>query len=121
MNKRNLKSIWAVVAGVFVIVLLSIGTDVALNSLVYGYTEILIIPLIYRTIYAVIGGYVCAMLAPQNPKKHVLILNIIGAILGTLGAIGNWGLGNHWYPISLVITSVIGVWFGGVVQIKHRK
>ena len=121
MNRKTLKSIWAVVAGILVIVLLSIGTDAILESFIYGLNQMLIIPLIYRTIYAVIGGYITAKLAPQNPKKHVLILNCIGIFMGLLGVIFGWNLSAHWYPIALVITSAVGVWYGGELRIKQSK
>ena len=120
MRSKTLKSIWAVAAGILVIVLLSIGTDAILESFVYRLNQILIIPLIYRTVYAIIGGYVCAMFAPQNPKKHVLILNCIGVVLGLMGVIFGWNLSAHWYPIALVITSAIAVYLGGNLRINKK-
>jgi hypothetical protein len=34
--------------------------------------------LAYRIIYSVLGGYITAKLAPQNPVKHAVILGSIG-------------------------------------------
>ncbi len=124
-----LKSIGAVVAGVLVIVILSVATDALLEKV--GFfpppdkglfaTNLLAIALFYRTIFAFIGGYVTARLAPVNPLKHVKILLAIGTVMGILGVIGGWNLSAHWYPISLVITSGIAVWFGGKLGIKSKN
>lgn len=129
MNKKVLKSIWAVFAGILVIVILSIATDTLLESVGFfpPATEglfdnsLLAIALAYRTIYAFVGGFVTAKLAPSNPKKHVMILLIIGVVLGILGVVAGWNLSQHWYPISLVFTSAFAVWLGGKKVIKKKK
>lgn len=121
---KKLKNVWAVLAGIITIVVLSILTDMILESIgIFPspseglfVTWMLVVALLYRTVYAVIGGYVTAKLSPDNPTRHVLILNIIGIIMGTLGVIGGWNLSQHWYPILLVITSAIAVWYGGKLR-----
>ncbi len=127
--KKFFKSFWAVVAGILTIVALSIATDALLESI--GFfpsptqglfaTHLLVIALFYRTVYAAIGGYITARLAPSKPLKHVTILLVIGMIMGTLGAVAGWSLSAHWYPISLVVTSGFAVWFGGKAGIKKKK
>lgn len=126
MNKKMFKSIGAVFAGIIVIVLLSVVTDMILEKIgVFPspdqglfITWMLVVALTYRTIYAVIGGYFTAALSPDKPMKHVMILNGIGVVMGSLGVIAGWNLSQHWYPISLVITSVVAVWAGGKLRIK---
>lgn len=126
MKKINFKSVGAVVAGILVIVILSVATDTVLELLgVFPpptkglfVTWMLLLALAYRTVYAFIGGFVTAWLAPHKPMQHVKVLNIIGVILGTLGVIAGWNLSQHWYPISLVLTSAFCVWLGGMVQTK---
>lgn len=129
MHKKTFKSIWAVVAGILTIVILSILTDAFLESI--GFfppateglfnTNLLLIALFYRTIYAFMGGVVTARLAPANPKKLVTMLLIFGTIMGLLGVVAGWNLSQKWYPISLVITSAVAVWFGGISGIKERS
>ncbi len=115
------RSIVSVVAGFLVVVFLSVGTDSLLEAT--GFfpspdqglfdTTLLGIALFYRTVYAFVGGYVTGKLAPSNPLKHVKILVVVGTIMGLLGVIAGWNLSQHWYPIALVITSAVAVWYGG--------
>jgi hypothetical protein len=127
--KNIFKSIGAVVAGFFTVALFSIGTDVALESIgVFPPPEeggvfvtwMLLLAFIYRTIYTVLGGYVTASLAPQNPIKHVVILGVIGTAVGTLGAIVAWDLSSHWYPIALVVAALPSTWLGGKLATRRK-
>jgi F0F1-type ATP synthase assembly protein I len=78
----------------------------------------LVLALVYRCVYSMIGGYVVARLAPSKPMKHVIILIILGTIVGTLGAVANWdkSVGQEWYPVLLVLLSIPAVWFGGKLK-----
>lgn len=128
MNKNTLKSIWAVVGGFITVFILSIVTDVILESThIFPPPEkglfitwMLLLALAYRTVYTILGGYITASLAPANPMKHVHILATIGTVAGILGLIGTWGkgLGPEWYPIMLVILGYPSVWFGGKLRKK---
>lgn len=124
--KNKLKSVGAVLAGVVVIVVLSIATDAILEKfglMGQGYLDNdwhLALALTYRTVYAFIGGYVTAALAPSNAKKHIIALEIIGTIMGTLGVFAGWNLSHHWYPIALVFTSFAAVWYGGKLKIEKK-
>lgn len=122
MIKNILKSIGAVVAGFFTVVLFSIGTDLALEAVgifprpdVEGLfvTWMLALAFVYRTLFTILGGYVTARLAPQKPMKHAIILGLVGMVVGTLGAIAAWDLSPHWYPIALVVAALPSTWFGG--------
>src|SRR5690606_2269321 len=92
--RRLLNSAVAILAGFLCVAVLSLGTDQILHILdVYppwgepmrGVGDNLL-ALFYRCVYAVIGGYVTARLAPSAPMRHVLILGCIGTILSALGA-----------------------------------
>ncbi len=127
-SKGNvLKSIWAVLAGFLVVVLLSTMTDSLLESAglfpqpdanAYMPGWMLFLALLYRSAYTVLGGYVTAMLAPQNPMKHVKVLAVIGTIGGVIGMIVGWNLSEHWYPIALAVTAYPLVWWGGKLRLK---
>lgn len=120
--KNILKSIGAVVAGFFTVVLFSIGTDFVLEAIgVFSapqeeglfVTWMLALAFVYRTAYTILGGYVTALLAPQKPMKHAIILGLIGSVVGTLGAIAAWDLSSHWYPVALVVAALPSTWLGG--------
>jgi hypothetical protein len=123
--RRVGRSIAAVVVGIVVVFVLSLGTDQLLHVLEiyppwgqpmhdHGLNAL---ALSYRLVYGVAGGYVTAWLAPRNPVKHAVILGAIGTVLSILGAIGAIALnaGPVWYPIALVITAVPCAWLGGVL------
>lgn len=125
MNKNIFKSIGAIVAGFITVVILSIATDVILESIKFFppqdkpelYTGgLLLIAFIYRSIYTVVGGYVAAALAPNKPMRHAIILGALGMVMGTLGAVANWdktAASGAWYPIALVIAAIPCTWLGG--------
>lgn len=125
---NTLKSIGAVVAGVIAIVALSVGTDFVLEALgIFPPPDqglfiawMLMLALMYRSIYAVVGGYVTAILAPNRPMRHAIILGLIGIVASTFGAIQAWELSAHWYPIMLIFTSLPCTWLGGKLKTKQR-
>lgn len=123
------KSIIAVVGGFLTVAVLSTITDAILeNTGIFPSAEyqmqygspiwLLITALIYRSAYAVLGGFVAAKLAPSNPSKHVMILAILGTIGGIAGIFAGWQYGNHWYPIALAVTAYPLVWYGGKLGSK---
>jgi hypothetical protein len=129
--KRNLKSIGAVVAGFLTVAVLSTITDAILeNTGVFpSYVSqmengspvwVLVAALVYRSIFAVLGGYVTARLAPGNPMKHVKVLAVLGAIGGITGVFAGWQYGNQWYPIALAVTAYPLVYWGGKISLMNK-
>jgi surface polysaccharide O-acyltransferase-like enzyme len=129
-HPRNLwRSTGAVLLGFFAVVVLSLGTDQVLHALnvyppwgqpLYD-TGLLLLALAYRSIYAVVGSYIAARLAPRNPMRHALALGVVGVVIGLAGAIATIfivPLGPAWYPIALVLTALPCAWLGGVLQRK---
>jgi ABC-type multidrug transport system permease subunit len=126
MNKKIFKSIGAVVAGVVFCVVLSIGTDFTLSAagifppIKTGVflSWMLAVALVYRCIYSVAGGYLTALLAPNRPMLHVIILGILGIIASVAGVVAGWNLPHRWYPIALVVTAFPCAWVGGKLRSK---
>ena len=112
------------------VVVLSLGTDQVLHMFqVYppwGQTmhdpELNLLALSYRIVYTVVGGYITARLAPQNPMRHAVLLGVIGAVVGMAGAIATIPihLGASWYPIALVLTGLPCCWLGGVLYQRRQ-
>ncbi len=125
-----LRSAAAVFLGLVVIFVLSLATDQLLHKLeVYPpwgqpmyETGDNLLALSYRLVYAVVGCYIAALLAPRNPMAHALALGSIGIVLSLAGAIVSikMDMGPAWYPIALVITALPCAWLGEVLHRKRR-
>ena len=44
---------------------------------------------------------------------HSIIGGIIGFVIATIGAIAMWDKPPHWYPITLMVTTLPCAWLGG--------
>src|SRR5258707_5802263 len=119
MNKKTFKSIGAILAGFITVFVLSVVTDLVLEKTGFfppatepeAYTWwMLLLALIYRSLYSVAGFYLTARLAPDRPMRHAIILGIIGTLFAALGAMVNWNLSAHWYPILLLLVTLTCAW-----------
>ena len=120
----NWKSIWAVVAGVLVIIGVTTVVDIVLHAAgVFPPMEqpiddkLALLATSYRVVISVAGAWLTARLAPANPMKHALILGAVGVVLGLVGLVVTWNLelGPRWYPIALVVLAIPQCWLGGKI------
>jgi hypothetical protein len=118
----NGRSIWAVVAGVLVIIVVTTLVDVVLHAAgVYPPwnqpigDRLAALATAYRIVISIGGAWLTARLAPDKPMQHALILGGVGVVLGLIGVITTWnrGMGPHWYPIALVVLAIPQCWLGG--------
>jgi hypothetical protein len=126
--RRWWRSTAAVVIGFVAVVVLSLGTDQVLHVLkVYPpwgqpmYDPgLCLLALAYRSVYAVVGSYIAARLAPHAPMRHAMALGVVGLVVGGAGAIATipMHLGPAWYPIALALTALPCAWLGAVL---HRR
>ena len=128
MNKTIFKSIGAIFIGFILVVIISIVTDLILEKtrtmkqpFDLNSTWFIVFVLFYRSLYATIGAYITALLAPSKPMKHALIGGGVGFALSVLGAIVMWDKPPHWYAISLIIISLPCAWLGGKIFLKRNK
>jgi hypothetical protein len=123
---RNLlRSTGAVLLGLVLIFVLSLGIDQVLHSLgVYPPwgepmrdPSLNLLALSYRIVIAILGCYVTARVAPRHPMRHAMILGCIGVVLSLVGVLGamRMDLGPLWYPMALVLTSLPCAWVGGAL------
>jgi hypothetical protein len=114
----------AVLAGLGVVIVLSLGTDMVLHATglypPWGQPvpeRLLVLATLYRLAYGVLGGFVAARLAPSAPVRHAVVLGVIGTLLALAGLIATWdagpAFGPRWYPITLVATALPTCWLGG--------
>lgn len=132
-----LRSIGAVLAGLVAIFVLDIGTDNALRAVgIFPAIEFSpkyprlsdlfdVFATIYRAVYAIIGCYITARLAPNRPMQHALVLGLMGVVLNTAGALEIRKLGPEfgplWYPVTLILISLPCAWIGGKLVRERVK
>jgi hypothetical protein len=116
------KSIWAVVAGMLVIIVVTTLVDIVLHlARVFPPVDqpindsLALLATSYRIVISVGGAWLTARLAPEKPMKHALILGLVGTVLGLVGVVATWnrGLGPRWYPIALAVLAIPQCWVGG--------
>jgi len=121
--RRWLRSIGAILAGLFAVIGLATVTDIAMHAT--GIfppwfqpmsTPLWLLATAYRIAYGVAGGYVTARLAPDRPVNHALVLGLIGFVLSLIGAVATWDKGPEfgptWFPLGLVGIAIPCSWVG---------
>ncbi len=128
-SRRLGRSALALLAGFVAVVVLSLVTDSALRALKIfpPLSETMsdsrfLLATLYRTLYAVLGSYVTARLAPRRSMLHAMAGGLVGLVLSIVGAVVTWNrteLGPHWYPLALVVTALPCAWLGGMIREKQ--
>ena len=130
--RRLGRSILAVLAGIAVGIVLSVGTDWGLHliGLVPAPAQndpwpnqFLLLAAVYRSIYGVIAGYLIARLAPNRPMGHSLLAGALGTLVCTLAAFAMWSstVGQHWYGLALVLTAIPTAWIGAKLRLMQFR
>jgi hypothetical protein len=116
------QSIWAIVAGVLFIIVVTTLVDIVLHAAgVFPPMDqpiddrLALLATAYRIVISIGGAWLTARLAPDRPMRHVLILGVVGTFLGLVGVVATWnrGLGPRWYPILLAVLAIPQCWVGG--------
>ena len=125
-SRRWGRSIGALAAGFVAVLILSLGTDIVLHALKIfpplGRTmsnQLFLLATIYRIVYAVLGSYITARLAPDRPMGHAIAGGFVGLVLSIVGAAVTWKhteMGPHWYPLALAGTALPCAWLGGEIR-----
>ncbi len=122
------RSAGAVIAGILVGVVLSIGTDILMVAIGVlpplgqpAGSKALLLATLYRTVYGIAGSYITARLAPNRPMRHALALGVLGLVVSIVGAAVTWNrqpsIGPHWYPVALVVLAIPTAWMGGRLRV----
>ncbi len=83
-------------------------------------TWLLISELLVSFAVAVVGGYVCGLLAPARPLPHSVALALLMGVLGVLTAILEAGLKPWWSSAAMAVVApgfaVLGGWLRARAQ-----
>jgi hypothetical protein len=127
-HSHRLRSIGALLAGLIVGVILSIGTDILMYAIGVlprlgqpAGNNPLLLATAYRTVYGIAGSYIAGRLAPNRPMGHALALGVLGLVVSIVGAAVTWNwqpsLGPHWYPVALAVLAIPTAWAGGKLRV----
>ena len=72
----------------------------------------------YRVIFAILGFYLIARLAPSRPWRHVWVAAAIGLVASLAGVVATLthAMGPLWYPVALAVTTLPCAWLGGALR-----
>lgn len=119
-----LRSILAIVAGFITIGVLSFGTNAALHAAgvlpaadqpIFD-TGLLLLTIAYVAVFAIAGCYLTAVLAPNRPMLHALILGALGLVLNVVTAASMRGQFPEWYLAANVLLTMPYAWIGGKLR-----
>ena len=127
LPRRWGRSAVALVTGLLVGVILSLGTDQILHVLKiyppWGQTmsdELFMLATAYRVVYTILGSYIAARLAPYRPMWHAMVLGVVGLVVSIAGAAATWNtnppVGPHWYALLIAAISIPCAWLGGWIR-----
>src|SRR4030095_8271945 len=125
MTKR---SIWAIVAGVLFIIVVTTLVDVVLHAIgVFPPMDqplddsLAVLATSDRIVISIAGAWLTARLAREKPMQHAMILGVVGSLLGLVGLVATWnrGLGPRWYPILLAVLAIPQCWLGGWLYVMQ--
>lgn len=124
------RTIWAVVAGILLNVILSLGTDHIFHVTEvyppYGepmpQTELLLLALSYRLVYGFLGMYLTAVLAPYRVVRLLWITCVIGLVLGGMGIVAGikMDIGGMWYPVVLALSVIPTAWLVARIYVARN-
>jgi hypothetical protein len=116
------RSIWAVVAGFLFIVVLSLGADAIMHAVsprlfdASGGTTnftILCLSTVFVGVFATVGCYLTARLAPSHPMRHALVLGALGLIFSLIATMRMWNMSPAWYNVVNLVLVMPYAWLGG--------
>jgi len=127
------RSVAAVLAGLVVNAVLSSATDLLLVAAgvfpplsEFGHPasfsdSLLLLALLYRTAYGVLGCYITARLSPRRPMAHAMVLGGIGFAIGVIGAAATWGEWTSWYSLAIIVVTLPSAWLGGWMNERNFR
>lgn len=131
-SRRILRRVGAVFAGLIFIVILDTGFDLLMHT--FGVfpppgwpmpTNLWLLAIAYRAIDGIGGSYIAALVAPDRPRAHALVLGAIRVLLSTVGLLVTWNkgpdFGPRWYPMALMIIALPCAFIGGTLRERQTN
>ncbi|MEO8760278.1 MAG: hypothetical protein ABI448_05270 [Bacteroidia bacterium] len=83
-------------------------------------TGMVLIALVYHSVFAVIGAFYTAMIAKEKARKAVFFLGSKEAIIWLLGTILLWKHSPPWYNITKAIIGIPLALLGGKIYANYK-
>jgi hypothetical protein len=123
-----MRSIWAIVAGFLFTFLLSTGAELIMRAMApslfaaNGSTSniaILCMSILTIAVFAIVGCYLTARLAPSHPMGHALALGGIALVISLLLVQKTWPMAPAWYNLLNLVVILPYAWIGG--RLRERE
>jgi hypothetical protein len=118
----------AILGGNAVIGILALLTGQILPVVIPGFRTMTTVPLSFYvalivsdTLYAMVGGYVCAAIAGAATSKATLGLMILGEIGSVAAAVWFWQYLPLWFSLAVMVLFPLGVWAGSRLRSTGRS
>lgn len=123
----------SVVVGLIVILLLVGVTDAILagifptqfrnadGSHAFPGLSLVVFIMIYSFIYAGVGGYLTASIAPQSPLAHAVALGVLLVIISAIFAVMNPYQHPWWYLLACTVLITVGCILGGSLKAQRTR
>lgn len=117
-----MRSVGAVVVGFLFIAVLSFGSDIMLRvtfpddvavPVRIASVRVLSLSLISAAVYATVGCYLTARLAPSRPMWHALLLGVLVLVFTVVNATALWTRAAMWYKLASLVLVMPCAWLGG--------
>ena len=127
------KSVWPIIAGFLLFVVLNAGTDLilrgffpkafSLSAAPQGALGALgsLITIFYASSFCVLSGYLTAVLAPSRPVMHALVLGSIVFLFSLGGLVGSWDRAPAWFNVGFLVVVSASAWLGGILRARQLQ
>jgi hypothetical protein len=127
--EATVRSVGSILVGFLFIAVLSFGSDIMLRVTFpddFGIPEtivsvrVLALSLAGAAVYATVGCYLTARLAPSRPMGHALLLGALVLVFTGMNTSMLWMLAVKWYKLTSLALVMPCAWLGGWLAERSR-
>ena len=128
--RHTVRNVGSIVVGFLFIAVLSFGSDILLRvtfpddvhvQIRIVSVRVLVLSLISAAVYATVGCYLTARLAPSRPMWHALVLGVLVLIFTQANTTVLWTLAPLWYKLASLALVIPCAWLGGWLAGQSRS